>query len=541
MPYFNFSFNFNDPYFDFGGYRWAFRIFTPENTYGLDMSKTTLTTTGAGASLQADGLMWAGGQEKAEGGISVSFKSEGEGIEWQAKGWHGSQPVKSVAALVEGVPRGQIAWYDRDWIDPGDADQLRYYPFGGKYGSGMASPLMMIKAREVTGTSRALRPYWFAHVLDTVVRHHRFYVLPQGDAYHAEFVSEARGWEQSNAFVTPRWRLGWAKVPDEVYAVHQRHLESAFGMPSFGQRPDCPDWARGIQLVLNLHGTHWTGYVFNTFGDMLEILRWLGGRIDPNRVLVYLPAWNGRYYWVFPSYAPDPRMGGAEGFKRLVREGQSMGFKFMPMFGINCASRYQPSREQWANGQHQWPDGAKFWIEDVDWDNDRDSEKWQMLMNIGEPSWRSWLLEQVSHTISEYEVEAAFFDIAHFWINDSRYDMFDGTRLLFEELRRRHPGLLIAVEWWYDALMGLTPFVQGPLPPPLYPQAMLKYVRPFAHLSHPAPGRGSSGVHEIGVRGFDDNSLGLRPGHIPTLAIVDDTFDKHREVMEKIIEVARKQ
>ncbi len=83
------------------------------------------------------------------------------------------------------------------------------------------------------------------------------------------------------------------------------------------------------------------------------------------------------------------------------------------------------------------------------------------------------------------------------------------------------------------------PLVQGPLPPPLYPAAMLKYVRSFSHLSHPAPGRGSSGVHELGFSRFDSESFSLRPNHIPTLAIVDDTFDKYRDVMEQIIEKAK--
>ena len=33
---------------------------------------------------------------------------------------------------------------------------------------------------------------------------------------------------------------------------------------------------------------------------------------------MFLPAWDGRYYWNYPIYQPDPRLGGPEGFRSLV-------------------------------------------------------------------------------------------------------------------------------------------------------------------------------------------------------------------------------
>ena len=53
-----------------------------------------------------------------------------------------------------------------------------------------------------------------------------------------------------------------------------------------------------------------------------------------------------------------------------------------------------------------------------------------------------------------------------------------------------------------------------------------KYSRFFSHLSAPAPGRGSSGVHESGFGRFNTETLGLSPNTIPTLQVVDDTFTK---------------
>ena len=66
-----------------------------------------------------------------------------------------------------------------------------------------------------------------------------------------------------------------------------------------------------------------------------------------------------------------------------------------------------------------------------------------------------------------------------------------------------------------------------------------KYSRFFQHLSAPAPGRGSSGVHESGFGRFNAETLGLSPNAIPTLQVVDDTFAQHRDVMAAIIAAAK--
>ena len=84
-----------------------------------------------------------------------------------------------------------------------------------------------------------------------------------------------------------------------------------------------PDWMQRITLVLNMHGMHWTGYIFNTYADMLAILQWVDRRIRGERVLVYLPAWDGRYYWNYPEYRPDERMGGVQGLKHSRRPAEA--------------------------------------------------------------------------------------------------------------------------------------------------------------------------------------------------------------------------
>jgi hypothetical protein len=66
-----------------------------------------------------------------------------------------------------------------------------------------------------------------------------------------------------------------------------------------------------------------------------------------------------------------------------------------------------------------------------------------------------------------------------------------------------------------------------------------KYARFFQHLSAPAPGRGSSGVHESGFGRFNAETLNLSPNAIPTLQVVDDTFDRYRDTMAALIAKAK--
>jgi hypothetical protein len=90
----------------------------------------------------------------------------------------------------------------------------------------------------------------------------------------------------------------------------------------------------------------------------------------------------------------------------------------------------------------------------------------------------------------------------------------------------------------YDALMSFLPLFQV-FAARGYTPALTKYTRAFQHLSAPAPGRGSSGVHESGFANFNPKLLNLNSEQIPTISVVDDTFDKHREVMAEIIQRAK--
>ncbi len=526
-----FSFDSPEPSVEFQGLRFGFLVFTRENAYGLDASRMTVSPEGDGLTLACSGLVWAGGQQRAAGRLEARLRQRSEGIEWDVTATM-DQPIKAVTTVLRGVPRGRISNGGGEPFDPHDDEVLFGYPFGGgdlfggNTAGGMSTPLAIVQ--------RAEREFFFLSSLDDRVRAKRFYFQPGEQGYRVELVHELEGWMDRREVVVPTWRVGPAASLDAAVEPHYRHLERAYRLPRWESRQDVPAWLRKTALVLQLHGMHYTGYVFNDYARMLEILQWTATLIPAERVLVFLPAWDGRYYWDYPVYRPAERLGGEAGFRRLVGEGKKLGFRLMPMFGANAANRRQPVYGQIAGAATARTDGDPFDLNWVDWDNDRHQEGW-LYMNLGVDSWRRWLEARIAETIERYDVDAYFLDIVAGWMNNPQADMHEGTRRLVADLNKRYPHVLACGEFHYDALLEFIPLYQ------VYSPHAAPFARFFSHLSHPAPGRGSSGVHESGFGRWDVRTLGLarREGLIPTLSVVDDTFSAHRDEMAAVIRQAK--
>ncbi len=515
-----FSFGFPEPSVEFGGYRFGFLVFTRENVYGLDADQMKLDGAGDALTVTAGGLVWAGGQEKTPGRLVARFRRAGDAIEWDTA-VETDQPIKSVTTVIRGIPRGKVSSGGGRPFDPKDDELLWGYPFGagdlfgGNTAWGLGTPLVAVQAGD--------NDFRYLSSLDDRVRAKRFFFQPGESGYRVEAVFEAEGWTNQARLTVPTWRLGKTTTLEAATRLHYAHLERAYAIPAWESRDDVPAWLRDTALVLALHGMHYTGYVFNDFARMLEMLRWIAPQFPPQRTLVFIPAWDGRYYWNYPAYVADPRLGGEAGLKRLVEEGHKLGYRFMPMFGMNAANRRQESFRRVADAATSRIDGDPFDLNWVDWDNDRHQEGWLTYMNLGVDSWREWLEGRIAETIERYGMDAYFLDISAGWMNNTQADMHEGTRRLVADLRRRYPRVLACGEFHYDALLGLIPLFH------VYSPQATKYARFFAHLSHPAPGRGSSGVHESGFGRYDPATSSMGPGPIPTVTVVDDTFTTYRE------------
>lgn len=530
--FFKFSFDFPEPSVAFEGLQFSFRVYTFENTYAPDASLMTVESAAGRLHVRCRGFTWAGDQQKAPGSLEARIVRNGSFLECQATAEIG-RPIKSIAVILRGVPRGKISVAGGGFFDPKDDELLFGYPFGGGslfVAGGMDSPVLVIQSGE--------KDFFFLSTLLKEVRATRFYLQPGEKGYRVELTHEREGWAKSNRIESPVWRVGRADSLDAAYRPHFEHVEKAFAIPEWETRTDVPAWLREIALVISLHGMHWTGYIFNDFAKCQKILEWVATQIPGKEVLVFLPAWDGRYYWNYPIYKPDPRLGGEQGFRTLIDKGHSLGFRFMPMFGMNAANKLLPEFKNFSDATTDQIDGDAFNLNWVDWDNDRHNEGSGAYMNLGVASWRNWLSARISDVIENYHADAYFLDIAGGWENNTKADMHEGTWLLVEELRRKFPGVLVCGEMPYDALMSFMPLFHV-FPAGGYSPAMKKYVRAFQHLSHPAPGRGSSGVHESGFGHFNAKTLSLGKEQIPTITVVDDTFEKYRDVMAEIIREAK--
>jgi hypothetical protein len=530
------SFDPRDPTFETPGLpevRWAVQVFTTRNLFGLAPERTHLAADGDGLRLVCDGLTWAGQQRRASGRVEVHLARRDGALCWQAEARH-DEPVKVVKLLLHGLPEDALA---QGWWTPTTAvgDLTRpaaALPLSWRYpwpewltpwacaGEGSGAVCLSVRDPEV----RAKRLY--------------VHLPPYTDGRPVVELAceeDARRW--GNHFAAPEVRLRICAAAAEVDADFDDHLafvERAFAVPRWEDRPDVPTWMRDVRLVLNLHGQHWTGYVFNTFDRMGEALRFVTRHIPGEQVLAYVPGWEGRYYFAYPFYRPGEDLGGEAGFRRLLTTARSLGVRVMPMFGANGANaQLYPDWEQ-AAFRNRTGRVVRL-INCPDWDTDRAGEDDQVFLNPGEPGFRAHLCRQVSEAVTSYDLDGVFLDTSACWFNDPRHNVYDGYRELLAELRRQHPGVLFAGEGWWDALLALFPVNQSWLGVDrVYrrPELLTRYGRALGHLAEGTPGPGSTGVHEGGFR------PGPRPiptfGHIPSLGIVDDTLERYADEIAAI-------
>lgn len=526
-----FSFDFPEPGVVFGEHRFSVLLFTDENIYAMDRSRMRATGTADALELTCSGLVWAGGQEQAPGAVNVRFRREGRTIEWDIVA-EAAHPIKTVTTVIRDIPRGAVSLGGAALQDTRDGDVLGGYTFGAGdlHGAGtpqsMSTPVSIVQAAEAD--------FLYLTTRDERVRPKRYYYQAGERGFRVEAIYEHDAWRNDTRVVVPAWRLGHAATFEDAMAPHMAHVERAFNLPAWEARTDVPAWMREVALVTTLHGQHYTGFIFNDYAQQLAILRWMATRIPASRVLVFLASWDGRYYWDYPNYVVPARMGGEAGFRRLVSEAQRMGFRMMPMFGTNSANRKQPVWPEIASGSTYKIDGDLYNLNWVDWNNDRHQDGWLTYMNVGEDRWRTHIEGRIADIIERFRPDAYFLDIVGGHVNSTTGDMHEGTRRLVRSLRERYPDCVGVGEMPYDALYEFIPMYHAG-----GGERWRKYARFFQHLSAPAPGRGSSGVHEAGFGRFNPETLNLNPNAIPTLQVVDDTFTRHRDTMAAIIAAAK--
>jgi len=536
----NFSFDFDDPFFEFEGLRWGFRIFTIRNVYGLDPEKTEISkktkTLNKGMMIEAQGFLWAGRQRKHPGRFLACLDKRRSATDWWAEAEH-TEHIKGVGTLIGGLKPGKIlnSVWEFEELKIGDAKILAYpsstWPGWGVTES-LHTPLFFIKHEDE-------QKYTYLLSLDDEVRPKRFTVSRKSDQEVAIELHHDEDARKFGSYIkTPVWRIGRCDRCETIVEERMRLMEEKWGLKPWEERLDVPEWSRKVALVVNLHGAHWTGFVFNNFHRQLEILEWLTERIEAQHILAFLPGWDGRYYYDYPRYEPDPDLGGPEGFRRLIDGAHSMGAHVIPMFGAVAVSIQFMEKLGMHEAIARDKYGNTMMSNWVDWDNDRERDNIWFPTNLGHPKFQNYMFKRICHIVDEFGADGAFLDISHFWENDPNHSFYEGIRSLAQRLGQRYKNFLVFGESWYDALLGVTPLVHNhTYLPHQWQEFFQKYARMTYHLSWPAPGRGSTGVHEQGFLPFEVPD----PGRdiIPTLSVVEDTIPDHAEEVERIIAAAK--
>lgn len=511
------SFDLEDPVYEVCGLRLSAQLVTLENLYGIDPAHTRVETRPDGATIRARGLRWAGGREAAEGSLEVRIAREGpERWRLDARA-EGPAPVRCVKLVLR------------------DLDPLEDVPHHGalrSYPMGLPAPIVRFRSGAAPIGVRAEDPE---------VREKRFAayaerVGPLAGRGALALIHEEAASRFSRELVAPPFVVARGAAADALEDEHQAFLAAAHGLRAFEARTDVPDWARAVRLVLTLHGMHWTGRALLTYADMARVLRTVTGLVDGRQVLAYLPGWEGRYYWQYGDYRPEPRLGGEAGFAALCNEARSLGVHLMPMFGANCVNLRLPAFRSLDPAVFlKSATGQRFHGNQPDWDLARAHDTgWQGWLNPGHPAWRDRLAGQIGSLARRFGFDAVFLDTTEIWTNDPDHPVFEGLRALAERLRAEVPGLLLAGEYDYDALLAVFPWFQRAWWTEA-PAWTARYVRRFGHLCEGEPA-GRTGVHELGV---------WRPGPVPagrgclaTLAFQDGTPETWREAVSRLLPLA---
>ncbi|MBN1671498.1 MAG: hypothetical protein JXR37_10720 [Kiritimatiellae bacterium] len=519
-----FNFEFGERYVAIGPWQIAFRVYSEFNVYTpapdaleqkRDAGKTVIT---------ADRFAWAGLQQSMPGSFRAEIVEKGDEFELAVEA-ELPERIKGTTVYVRGIPKGEIS-----------VGTFRFEPLGERRNDLLQYPKVAQCRFPLVFLKHAKADYTFALSTDAEVRQKTFAAQFPGEGVLLELHhhEDARKWSTHQQ--TPVWQFGKTKNPPDIVARRMRLMEDQWGLEPWETRPDVPDWARRICLVLNLHGTHWTGYVYNDYARQLAIVRYVADRLGGRHVLAFCPAWDGRYNYNWPQYEPAAAMGGEAGLKGLVAGAHACGVHVIPQIGAQSANRtFLPQGLH--NSAFQDAFGNPF-SKDVDWDNDRMGDTYRVDATLAHPGFRQFLLDKVCSLNERFGFDGIFMDINQVFHNDSRFHITEGHLDFARRLHERFAEFLVFGESWYDGIMPaypLTHCAKGKFAQ--WNEIFEKYCRVTYHLVHPAPGRGSTGVYEAGFAApiVPDPDADV----IPALAFVEDTLAGHAAEISQAIEIAK--
>jgi hypothetical protein len=520
------GYDFLDTFIECGDLAVAIRLSTTHNIYAPDPQRLSIDKEGDAIVMESAALIGGGGDIKCGGDIVLRIENTENGsLLVSASGSHNTELCRGMTLYIKGVDIESFTsdssnmpnhLFKKSGIHP------LHYP-----GRDAMMPLIFAE----TGTES----YFFLSK-DKKIRPKAF--SAHYDFMHNEKVitlsHQERVPERKSIIEMPLWKIGRVKDKMDIIKERFQDLEKYFGLYPFEKRKEYP-WLANIKFVLNLHGEHWTGHIFSTFDQMLERLRWVCKRIEGKNVLVFLPAWDGRYYTTYPDHKPSERLGGSAGLKKFIDEAHNLGTKIVLMLGGPNLATYKFLEDQnmfECVMRNEWGDYGSI-SAGLDWNGDLFPEPGGYIINFGNPRLRDYMIESVSGLFDNYGADGIFLDGAIRYENTPDYCPTTGIRDFCRCIQSKYPDKLLMGEDGYDVLWSAFGLYATSWQPLGLENSMLRYTRQSMYLSHPDY-KGSGGIHEQAW--FSETSEHVIDDKtIPTISITSDIDPEQAVILEKLI------
>jgi hypothetical protein len=275
------------------------------------------------------------------------------------------------------------------------------------------------------------------------------------------------GFEAHAPITQPKLEAEWTldgyagdwRTPTEA---HRQWLADAFELVPYREHPHFPAWADEVNFVLEIWGMrNDRGRPAHTFDATIGRLEEFARLHPPAETLLYLPGYAQEGVDTnIPEYAPGEKLGGREGFKRLVDAAHRMGYRVMIHTNVLGMTYTHPRFPEFARHQVVDPFGQR-----LGWGNDLDGdwlpEPYFAYINPGATAWGDLMEETLGGLITEFGLDAVFLDQTLLAFNDSRGPNFvKGMRAHVRRLQEAYSEVLFAGEGLHEQVLPVLPFVQ---------------------------------------------------------------------------------
>ena len=508
----------------------SIEVFSLENVYTVPNGSYLKN----GDTFISNVLVW-GDTEKVNGQAKLRLKKQRDSLKINARAKL-DKKIRSIKVRFDNLPLGKLIS-----LSSKDKDVTEYglhfrYPEGWR---DLSHPLLVFELEN--------GQYLYLRCIDKTINAKQFLIKKIGNKMRIDVTQEQEGSHLHSAFVIPEIEIGLAKNKESIYQKQKEYIENTFKVVPFEQSVIVPEWLKKISLVVIMHMESFTGHIFHTYKQAYEDVKKLTKMIPGDRILVYFPGWEGRYYYKYGNYTPDERLGGEQGLKDAIQKIKQLGCKTMSMVGMNIVNKNIPTINKiYKDAEFQSVSGAKFHNGCVDWEGAHHYDFGELSnLNIANKKWADCLFNQIKDISLKYDFDGVFLDIAACYVNDKKHALFPGVCDFCDRLRTIKKDFLVSGEGFYDGLLKAIPLFQSGhtdgemnYHDRINEELFSDYAREFGHLCLGDPSRGSSGVHELGTN--TEWKVPYRKGIIPTISLVENSLELAPEKVKEIVDDANK-